>query len=217
MRDTAENNALTANVANPFSGLLPNGGSLNNSTTALANLLAPYPEFPVGTSASGWNGSGGVLEQDLSNGRSYYHSLNFRVQKRLSHGISVLGNYAWSKMIEQDTWLNATDAVPEKRVSPFDHPEHFVAAITYDIPVGRNRALDIRSRWLDAIVGGWHLNSVYTWQLGAPLVWTNGSTTAPAITSISAAPAPLPPGIATARPPPPPPARPSPPSTPGCS
>lgn len=179
VRDAAVNTTLTVTVPNPFQGLLPNSSNQNGSTTALANLLAPYPEFPVGDSASGWSGSGGVLEQDLSLGRSYFHSLNVRVEKRLSRGLTILANYGYSKLIEQDSWLNDSDPVPEKRVSPFDHPQRIVTAISYDLPFGRNRAVDIRSRWLDAVAGGWRINSVYTWQIGAPLVWANGSTTSP--------------------------------------
>ena len=51
--------------------------------------------------------------------------------------------------------------------------------LSYDLPVGRNQKLNVHSRWLDALVGGWHLNSVYNFQVGAPLVWANGSTTSP--------------------------------------
>lgn len=179
VRDTAVNTALTATVPNPFQGLLPNSSSQNGSTTAVANLLVPYPEFPAGDTATGWSGSQGILEQDLSLGRSYYHSLNVRVERRLAHGLSGILNYGYSRLIEQDSWLNDSDPVPEKRVSPFDHPQRIVTAVTYDLPIGRDRALNIRSRALDAVVGGWHVNSVYTWQMGAPLVWTNGSTTSP--------------------------------------
>jgi len=179
VRDAAENTTLTTNVTNPLAGLLPNGGNLNNSTTALANLLGGYPEFPAGTGAGGWSGSTGVIEQDLDNGHSFYNSLNVRVQRRLSSGLSVIGNYAWSKLIEQDSWLNASDPVPEKRASPFDHTQRFVLAFTYDLPFGHNRPLNVNSRWLNAVVGGWTMNSVYIWQVGAPLVWVNGSTTTP--------------------------------------
>jgi hypothetical protein len=179
VRDTAVNTALSASVTNPLAGLLPNGGSLNSSTTALANLLTPYPEFPAGTSSGGWSGSGGILEQDLDLGRSFFQSANVRIQHRFSHGLFITANYAYSKLIEQDSWLNATDPVPEKRISPFDHPQRFVMAASYALPVGRGRALNVGSRWLDAVVGGWTLTSLYNFQIGAPLVWVNGSTTTP--------------------------------------
>jgi hypothetical protein len=179
VRDNAVNSTLTATTPNPFAGLLPNSSSQNGSTTALVNLLSPYPEFPVGDSSSGWSGSSGVLEQLANLGHSYYHSLNVRLERRLSHGLSAIVNYGWSKLIEQDSWLNDSDLEPEKRISPFDHPQRIVAAIMYDLPVGRGRALNIRSRALDAVAGGWHINSVYIYQIGAPLNWDNGSTTSP--------------------------------------
>jgi Carboxypeptidase regulatory-like domain len=178
-RDAATNSLLTGTVANPFVGLLPNSSNLNGSTTALVNLLAPYPEFPVGDSSGGWSGSGGVLEQLADEGRSYYHSLNIRLERRLSKGLSTIVNYGYSKLIEQDSWLNDSDGQPEKRVSPFDHPQRIVLALTYDLPVGRGQLVNIHSRALDAVIGGWHLNSVYIYQIGQPLNWDNGSTTTP--------------------------------------
>jgi hypothetical protein len=102
-----------------------------------------------------------------------------RIQKRFSGGLTLVGNYGFSKLIERTTWLNFPDSQLEKRISPFDHPNRFVLAISYDLPVGRGRRFDLRSRWLDALAGGWNLNSVYTYQTGAPMLWTAGSTTAP--------------------------------------
>lgn len=94
-------------------------------------------------------------------------------------GLSAIANYGWSRLTEQDTWLNDSDLQLERRISPFDHPQRIVMAVTYDLPVGRGRALNVHSRTLDAIVGGWHVNSVYIYQIGAPLNWDNGSTTSP--------------------------------------
>ncbi|HEY1753884.1 MAG TPA: carboxypeptidase-like regulatory domain-containing protein [Bryobacteraceae bacterium] len=171
-RDQTTISALTATVPNPFAGLEP-GTSLNNSTTTVEQLLARYPEFPVGSGS----GSTGVIEQNLSDGRSFFESVSVRLEKRLSYGLSVIGNYMYSRLIEQDTWLNDTDPEPEKRISPFDHPNHFVVGATYLLPVGKNRIVNLKSRWTNAILGGWTVNGIYTYQTGAPLVWTNGSTT----------------------------------------
>jgi hypothetical protein len=172
VRDQATINALTATVPNPLAGLEP-GTSLNSSTTTVEQLLARFPEFPVGEGS----GSSGVVEQNLSDGRSYFESLSVRVEHRVARGLSVIGNYMFSRLIEQDTWLNDTDPEPEKRISPFDHPNHFVLGSSYALPVGKNRAVDFKSRWANAILGGWTVNGIYTYQTGAPLVWSNGSTT----------------------------------------
>jgi hypothetical protein len=174
-RDQTVINTLTASVANPFKNLLP-GTSLNGSTTTVRQLLAPFPEFPV-TDATTF--SSGISERNETVGRSYFDSLNVRVEKRLSHGVSVIGSYAWSKLIEADSWLNANEPFPEKRISPFDHPQHFVAAVGYALPVGRGRVVDLQNRLADTLIGGWQVNGIYTYQTGAPVLWMNGSSNNP--------------------------------------
>ena len=167
---------LANSVANPFSGLQT---SQNTATTTPAQFLARYPEFPVGDGSGGWSGSGGVLEQNLNDGRSYFQSVNIRLQKRASHGITFVFNYIYSRLMEQMTWLNDSDPVPEKRVSPIDHPQRYVTAITYEIPIGKGKALDLHSRLANSLVGGWLLNNIYTFQVGGPLLWVNGSSSSP--------------------------------------
>ncbi len=176
VRDNAVNTALSASVPNPFAGL---NTSQNTATTSVAQLLARFPEFPVGDSSGGWNGGTGVLEDNLTEGRSYFEALAVRMEKRLSKGLLITGNYMLSKLIEADTWLNDSDPTMEKRISPFDHTHHFVLASSYEIPVGKGRALDLRSRWANFVIGGWSLNGIYSFQTGAPVTWVNGSTTSP--------------------------------------
>jgi hypothetical protein len=177
-RDTALINALSASVPNPFAGLIPSLGNsgLNGTNTTVRQLLAAFPQFPVADSTSF---SSGVTERNAPLGSSYFNSLNVRVEQRPSHGLQVVENFIWSKLIECDSWLNNTDLVPEKRISPFDHTLRFVTAVNYDLPVGRGKLLNVESRWLDEIVGGWRLNGIYTYQTGAPILFMNGSTNNP--------------------------------------
>lgn len=175
-RDQPVIDFLTATYPNPFKGLAT---AQNGSNTTVAQLLAPFPQFPVGYSGGTWSGSTGVIEYNNPVGSSYYESLNIRLQRRFSSGLTLVGNYIRSKLIERDTWLNDTDPQPEKRISPFDAPNRFVTAVTYDLPFGRGRRFNLQSRWADAIAGGWGINSIYTYQTGAPITWVNGSTTSP--------------------------------------
>jgi hypothetical protein len=172
VRDPAVITALTATAQNPFAGLAT---SQNTASTTVAQLLARFPQFPVGTGS----GSTGVIEQNNTAGSSYYESLNVRYQRRLASGLLLVGNYIHSRLIERLTWLNDTDSQLEKRISPFDHPNRFLVALSYDLPFGKGRKYNISSRWLDSVAGGWGLNSIYTYQTGAPITWTNGSTASP--------------------------------------
>lgn len=174
-RDQTTINGLTASVANPFAGLMPAGTTLNNAKTTVAQLLAAYPEFPVGSGTQ----SSGVIEQNLNIGSSYFESLNVRLEKRLSHGVNIIGTYIRSKLIERDSWLNDTDLQPETRISPFDHPNHFVTAAVYELPIGKGKLMNIESHWLNLAFGGWVVTGIYSFQTGAPINWVNGSTTTP--------------------------------------
>ena len=77
-RDPNENWLTSATVANPFLGLATSASTAK--TVQAVQLLARYPEFPVGDGASGWNG-GGILEENLNAGDSLFDSLNIRLQE----------------------------------------------------------------------------------------------------------------------------------------
>jgi len=170
VRDTALNTALTASVPTPFAGLSP--GIAVGAKTTVAQLLSFYPEFPLGYSNGGFTGSGGVLEQNLNAGSSYFHSLNIRLQHRLSKGLTLTANYIFSKLMERDSWLNDTDPVPEKRIGVFDHTHRGTVALTYQLPVGRSR-----SRLINTLAGGWNLNAIYVKQSGQPFTFMGTSST----------------------------------------
>jgi hypothetical protein len=174
-RDTALINTLNASVPNPFAGLLP-GTSLNGANTTVRQVVGPFPQYPVADSTTF---SSGLVERNGSLGSSYFHGLNVRVERRFSQGLQLVGIYGFSKLIERDEFLNATDSTPEKRISPFDHTQRFVIGADYELPIGRGRRLDVGSRWLDLLVGGWNLNGIYTYQTGAPILWMNGSSNNP--------------------------------------
>jgi hypothetical protein len=174
LRDQNTITALSATVANPFRGLATSVST--NTTLSTAQILSRYPEFVTGATSPG---SSGVVMNDNSVGSSYYHSLNFRAQQRLSGGMSLIGAFMWSKMIDQTNWLNDSDLTPEHRISPFFRPMRFSVASTYALPVGRGKKIRTDSRVLSALVGGWQVNATYQFQLGGPLAWLNGSTNNP--------------------------------------
>jgi len=164
---------LNTSVANPLYGLGAATGSSFASKVIEAQLLARFPEFPVGDSITGWSGSGGVIEENSSIGSSGFESLNIGIRRRLVKDLSFNVNYVKSKLTEQDSWLNDSGPGLERRVSPSDHPNRFVATVSYNLP------FHFKSHLTEALAGGWLVNSVFTYQTGAPLLWANASTTSP--------------------------------------
>jgi hypothetical protein len=167
-RDTATINLLSGSVPNPFKGLLPNSTSLNGSTVALSQLLVPFPQYPAGS-----GGTNGVIMQGNYAGESYYESLNVRIQKRLTQGLTLINNFIWSQLIERAAYLNDYDPAPEKRVGANSRPFHELLAMSYELPAGRGKRFDLRNRIANSLVGGWALNGTLSLQSGAPIAWGN--------------------------------------------
>jgi hypothetical protein len=165
VRDNAVNNLLTGLVANPLKGLLPNGGSLNSATVALQQLTLAYPEFPLNS------GSNGVFMQGNPAGSSYFQSANVRLQKPFTHGLVLINNFIWNKLIDRLAYLNPSDPAPEKRLSSDSRPLRNILASTYQLPIGRGRRVNLQQRWADFLVGGWSVSGILTLQSGPVLTW----------------------------------------------
>ena len=197
---TAVTDYLNTEVPNPFQCFFTTGAALTGSwcpsspifnaadvtdsryiddTIPQQLLLEPYPQF-----------DGGFEGLPTLNANSWYHSLQIRFQKRASHYISFEGNYTFSKATDDSSagrnawlgnlWLDNPQLLDDLRVehgiSSNDTPQRLTAAIILDIPVGKDRWIGRgMNRVLDAIVGGWALNSVVTMQSGQPLALYNAS------------------------------------------
>jgi hypothetical protein len=155
-RDQTVINFLGQQVTNPFRGLIP-GQNLNNATVARSQLLRPFPQF----------GDIGSIRND---GRSIYHSGQFRAEKRFSKGYSLLAAYTWSKYIEEVFLLNVTDTDLERRISRDDIPHRVVVSGIWEFPFGKGRKWG--SGWngfVDGVLGGWQLNAIFQRQSGRPI------------------------------------------------
>jgi hypothetical protein len=171
LRNTANNTLLSGAVTNPFRTLLPNTSSLNGSTVALRQLLTPFPQYPV--PATPQSTSNGVVMAYNNAGSSYYESLNVRLQKRFTNGLTLMNNFIWNKLIDRLAYLNDSDALPEKRLSSDSRPLRNVLASTYQLPIGRGRKVNLQNRVVDFLVGGWGLSGILTLQAGPMLTWGN--------------------------------------------
>jgi hypothetical protein len=162
VRDQAVIDRLSRLVPNPFAGLVP-GTALNGPNVSVEQLLRPYPQF---------SGSGGVGTNSLNLGRSWFHMLQTRVEKRYSSGFNLLANFQWSKMIEEVRRLNPFDTMLEHRIADEDRPLRLVLSGSYEFPFGRGKAIGsgVNGFW-NRVIGGWQLNGIYIAQSGSPINW----------------------------------------------
>ena len=89
----------------------------------------------------------------------------------------IIGNYVFSKLMERDSWLNDTDPQPEKRIGVFDHTHRGVITAIYELPIGRNKLINLKSRLANSVAGGWNVTGIYTRQTGQPFTFMGTSST----------------------------------------
>ena len=157
---TANDSWLRASITNPFAGLLT-GSSYNNATIARSQLLRPYPAF-------------GDLNTTNNDGKSWYSSGQFGLQKRFSDGYTIGVTYTLAKWMQATEYLNATDESPTKMISDLDVTHRLSVSAVVELPLGRGKpVLPDASGLLQGLVGGWQLQAVYTYQTGFPLAFGN--------------------------------------------
>ncbi len=155
-RDQATIDFLTANVRNPFENLIP-GTGLNSATTQRQQLLRLYPQYT----------GMGLTRYD---GTSIYHSAQFKVEKRFSHGYTMLMSYTISKFLERVTLLNDQDTDYEERYNGSDRAHRWVISGIWELPFGRGRHWGANwHRAVDSVVGGWQITGIGQLQTGGPL------------------------------------------------
>jgi hypothetical protein len=154
---------LAQTLPNPFAGLLPASG-LNGPTLTRQQLLLPYPQFL------------NVTYGQESVGKLWYNAAQISVEKRYSHGFTLLGAYTWSKTEEALSYLNPQDPAPFKNIAATDRPQRLVISAVYELPFGHNQYFGANvNRAIELLIGGWQLNYVETIQSGLPTGLSSGA------------------------------------------
>jgi hypothetical protein len=107
-------------------------------------------------------------------GNSVYHSLQTKLEKRLSHGLTYRIGYTFSKALSDgDEFSSGFQDIRNRRYdrgrTAFDARQRFTANFSYSLPFGRGRRFG--SAWnapLEAILGGWQLLGIATLRAGFP-------------------------------------------------
>jgi hypothetical protein len=114
------------------------------------------------------------ITDQTSVANSTYHALQLTVNKRLTHGLTILANYTWSKMLDNasadgDVPANPFNFTAEKGPSNQDTPHKFVASFIWQAP-----ALSHSNRLVKETLGGWEINGIATMQSNTPFSITSG-------------------------------------------
>jgi hypothetical protein len=94
---------LNQGVTNPFYGVLPPSTPRGTSSTVQRRvMLLPYPQF------------GNITMNSMSYGRSWYNSVQLRLERRFNNAFSALVTYANQKTMDALTFLNPQDPHPSR-------------------------------------------------------------------------------------------------------
>ena len=119
-----------------------------------------------------------------ANGSAYYNSVQLAFERRFSHGLNLLVNYTRSEcMTDAKNILGIADSnfaraptLPgfgrqkDYQYCGNDVPNIFHASGIWELPVGKGKWLaNGSSRAVDAVIGGWSAQWIYTLQDGFPL------------------------------------------------
>jgi hypothetical protein len=136
------------------------------ATQTLLQALRPYPQ---------WNGIPPFLGPP--NGNTWYDSLQVKVQKRFSHGLSAQLAYTWQKELTNGTNSNTSYVTPspplindvfnkalDKQISGFSIPQELIIAFSYTTPKLRSDSSGFKV--LSWLARDWTYSGVLRYQSG---------------------------------------------------
>ena len=113
-----------------------------------------------------------------SRGNSNYHALQARFQQRMSHGLTALASYTWSKSIDDASNFfssagdpnfpqNSYNVAAERGRSNFDVRHKLSVSYSYALPLKAGRDY-FGNGWLSTVLSGWETYGIITLQSGRP-------------------------------------------------
>lgn len=135
----------------------------------VANPYAAYTDYYYGPE----NGTGELSSAGYSN----YNGVQVDLRQAAWHGMEFDANYTFSHSLgveSGNSWTGAYNAFTLRNLRQsygptlFDIHNVFHGSGTYDIPVGSGRRYLANNRAADAVLGGYTVGTIVTWQGGAP-------------------------------------------------
>lgn len=159
--------ALQQPVPNPYAGMVP--GALGASTISREQSLKPFPYYQS------------IVVRNPRMASFTSHLMIASVEKRMSHGLSMMFNFTAGKVIsdglgspvdfgsvEQTNQTGFQDPRFNRRlersVDPTDVSRRAAVSLLYELPFGKGPGV------FNRVIGGWQLNSIGIMQSGLPII-----------------------------------------------
>ena len=172
----------------PYAGWVE---QMKGCAPSVAQALLPYPQY-----------CGNIYGQNENVGNSTYHSLQVKVEKRLSQGLYGLVSYTYSKALTNadsaQTAMNPTRAISPfqqnrtKGLSSTDMPHVLAASLVYELPFGKGKRFVSSVGAVNAVISGWQVSTIIRATSGTPIVFSSSTCNIPGAFSMGCLPGVLP-------------------------
>jgi hypothetical protein len=167
-------------VQQPYAGWRE---QMTGCAPSLAQALLPYPQYC--SSLQGIN---------EFHGKSIYHSLQSKLEKRFSGGTYALVSYTFSKLLTSGTdniqqgaltWAGASGVISpfeeeRNRALAVDDVTHVLsAALVYELPVGKGKKYLDNGGVANALFGGWQVSTTFRYSSGIPFFFRSSFCNVP--------------------------------------
>lgn len=152
----------------------------NRANRLFLNLPGNYPEPGIVTSTglslqevrpyySVDPGMAGFTRR-INGGTSIYNSLQIKLEKRMSHGLSFLAVYTLAHDLGRgQNWVNPDQYMAQQSNLSGQPAQRFVFSYDYQLPFGQGKQFGSTwGKWINAAMGGWELSGITTHMTGFP-------------------------------------------------
>lgn len=156
-------------------------GYIRTRGTGLLQNIDGNPCLPLPT-CTRVNPNLGIINLSTNAASSTYNALQASLTKRLSRNFSAGLHYTWSRLIDDITDAlpastsefarsqNSFDRRADRGRSGYDRPHRLTGNFVYELPFYQHQ-----TGLTGKFFGGWQLNSIFSFQSGAPFTVTLGS------------------------------------------
>jgi hypothetical protein len=155
--------AVAAGITAPFAAF----AQIFGSGATVAQSLRPYPQYALVDTITG---GGDRL------GHSTYHSMQVKVSRRYSSGLTLQASYVLSKALtDSDSYSSTPTSIDafnlrlEKSIASFDQTHNVKLSYVYDLPLGKGKKYLHDKGVGSAVLGGWRLAGIHTYASGTPI------------------------------------------------
>jgi hypothetical protein len=105
---------------------------------------------------------------------SHYHAFQLKLNRRFSNGFQMNTSYAFGKSIDYSGY-NELGFVNYKGLTRYNRQHIFTYSAVYELPFGQGKKF-ATSGIGKALLGGWQINGLWTWESGLPLLFDGAPT-----------------------------------------